>query len=87
MTLAEHIADHVSCGCTDMSRSLGAQKMPDGYALMLNPDRSHFYGLKHDGTETDIHWNKWAIYRWAKKSAALTPNACYTAKVPSNLGV
>jgi hypothetical protein len=44
--------------------------MPEGYALMLNPDRSHFYWLRRDGAESAQHWNMWAIYQWAKQDAA-----------------
>ena len=66
--LAEHIAAHEADGC--WQSRLGAVAMPTGYALMVNSDGSHYYGLKHDGTETDIDCNKWAIYRWAKRDAA-----------------
>lgn len=51
--------------CDEM---LGFQKMPEGYELWLNPDRTHFYWLQTDtGRESVIHWDKWAIYRGAKK--------------------
>lgn len=76
LELAARVAEDVSIGCVDMSGSLGIRKMPEGYALMLNPDRTHFYGLRHDGVETGIDWDKWAIYRWAKADAALAANAC-----------
>ena len=57
-------------GCRRVDRTLGIQSMPDGYALMLNPDCSHFYWLRHDGAESAQHWSKWAVYRWAKNDAA-----------------
>ena len=48
--------------------------MPAGYHLMLCPDRMYFFGVRdRDGMETAYHWNKWAIYRWAKRDAA-TPH-------------
>ena len=65
MSLEAEIRDHIESGCHDVSRSLGIQKMPPGYALMLNADGSHFYWLREDGSESVIHWDKWAIYRWA----------------------
>ena len=68
-----HIKDHVSCGSYRECKRLGIQKMPEGYALMLNSDRSHFYWLRCDGAESVIHWNEWAIYRGAKTDATLTP--------------
>lgn len=51
--------------------SFGAVKVPDGFAVLLNADQSHFFGLKWDGTESEIHWNRWAVYRWCIKAAAL----------------
>ena len=66
MNLTEHIADHVDgCGSEDRSKSLGIQTMPEGYALMLNPDRTHYYWLRHDGVESVINWDKWSVYRGA----------------------
>lgn len=61
-----HIKDNVSLGSLLMSKSLGIQQMPEGYALMLNGDRTHFYWLRDDGVESAIGWDKWAVYRWAK---------------------
>lgn len=66
-TLADHIADHESHGCRVVD--LGIQKMPDGYALMLNADQTYFYWLAEDGQESAEHWNKWAVWRWAKSAA------------------
>jgi hypothetical protein len=54
--------------------SLGFVKMPPGYALMLNGDESHFYWLRHDGLESVIHWNRWAVYRGAQSDAAKQAN-------------
>lgn len=66
MTLNEYIEDEISVGSINMSSSLGIQKMPDGYALMLNTDRTHFYWINDKGQESAIHWDKWAVYRGAK---------------------
>lgn len=60
------IKDDESCGSTNVSNSLGIQKMPEGYALMLNPDQTHYYWLRYDGVYSVIHWNRWAVYRGAK---------------------
>lgn len=64
--LTAHIKTHESIGSFDASGSLGFKKMPEGYALMLNPERTHFYWLSYEGEESCIHWNKWAVYKWAK---------------------
>jgi hypothetical protein len=64
-----HLADHISFGCINYSKRMGCHKLPDGYALMLNSDRSHFYWLRFDGRESDIHWNKWAVFRGIKVDA------------------
>ena len=64
--LDSHVLDHVDLGCHEMSHSLGIQAMPEGYALMLNRDKTHFYWLRHDGIESCICWDKWAVYRGAK---------------------
>lgn len=76
-TLADYVNEDIMLSdCTDMSHSLGIQSMPDGYALMLNADATHFYGLRHDGLESAIHWNKWAIYAWAKRDSMGIYTAC-----------
>jgi hypothetical protein len=49
----------------DVSNSLGIKKMPEGYTLMLNNDQTHYYWSKDDRVESDIHWDKWAIWRGA----------------------
>lgn len=64
--LADQICDHEQQGSEHVSDSLGFCKMPQGYALMLNPDRSHYYWLRHDGAEGPIDWNKWRVYKSAK---------------------
>ena len=61
---------YLDCGCRDMSGSLGIQKMPEGYSLMLDADQSHFFWIdRKTGRESAIHWNKWAVYRSAKVDA------------------
>lgn len=63
----------LECGCEDRSGSLGIQRMPDGYALMLNADRDFYFWVeKATGRESAYHWDKWAVYRWAKARAADT---------------
>lgn len=65
--LRRHVEDHCSIGSEH--KTLGIRKMPIGYALMLNPDRTHYYWLRHDGTESVYSWNKWDVYRGAKADA------------------
>lgn len=63
----------LDCGCTVCDASLGIQKMPDGYHLMLNADCSHFFWVERaTGRYSVVHWDKWAIYRGAKEDAART---------------
>lgn len=64
--LEKHTKDHEDLGCTRMDRALGFAKMPPGYALMLDHDEAFYYGLGSDGVQSDVCWDKWAIYRWAK---------------------
>lgn len=64
-SLQRHIRDHEKSGCREVSRILGAIKMPEGYALMLDGDEMYFYWLRHDGGESCICWNQW----WVRKGA------------------
>lgn len=70
--LAVRVAEDRALGCSDRSASLGIRTMPPGYALMLDADEAYFYWLRHDGASSDIHWNKWAVYRgaWANARAS-----------------
>jgi hypothetical protein len=61
VSLADQVNDAVKMGCTRADKMLGFQKMPEGYALMLDADRMYFFWLRHDGCESVIHWNKWAV--------------------------
>ena len=63
------VAYHVRTGSYRADESLGIQKMPFGYALMIDPDEIYFYWIRHDGQEGPEHWNKWAVYRMAKANA------------------
>lgn len=54
-------------GCEDYSDSLGFIKMPKGYYLLLNSDRTHFFGINEDNAESSICCDKWKVYHWAKK--------------------
>ena len=66
------VRDHEAFGCRHMDKSLGIQKMPAGYALMLDADELYFYWLCKDGHTSDIHWNKWAVRRGAVARAKST---------------
>lgn len=68
--LYAHIKDHESVGSYHVGDSLGFCNMPEGYALMLNPDRTHYYWLRWDGMESAICWDRWAVYRGAKTDKA-----------------
>lgn len=70
--LEKHVAFAVSIGCRRCDKMLGIQKMPDGYALMLNGDETHFFWLRHDGTEGHIDWNKWRVRRCAIANRSLS---------------
>ena len=61
---------YLECGCSLMDHSLGIQKMPKGYHLLLDSDQMYFFGIERaTGRECAIHWDKWAVYRWAKQDA------------------
>ena len=57
--------DDIEMGCTNVSKTLGFRKMPPGYHLMLDSDQVYYYWLNDQGEHSAIHWDKWAIYRWA----------------------
>lgn len=58
---------YLDMGCIDYSKRLGFVSIPDGYALLLNSDHSHFFYIKDNvEDESCIHWDKWAVYRWIK---------------------
>lgn len=64
--LSLSVSEREDCGAFLADKMLGFQKMPEGYALMLNSDKSHFYWVRYDGIESSIHWDMWAVYRGAK---------------------
>ena len=64
--LSHNVRESEQFGSYDASHCLGIRQMPDGYALMLNPDCTHYYWLRYDGVESVISWDKWAAYRGAK---------------------
>jgi hypothetical protein len=70
--LTKEVSNHVEQGCRDASRTLGFCHMPHGYALMLNSDADHYYWLKHDGSEGEINWDRWAVYRSARRNTYTT---------------
>jgi hypothetical protein len=58
------ISEYERSGCVCVNKSLGFKKMPKGYALMLNSDRTHHFWIT-DSMESSINWDKWATYRGA----------------------
>lgn len=67
---------YLDCGCTEVDRSLGIQKMPEGYHLLLDADGMYYFWMERaTGRESAIHWNKWAVYRWAKADDAGLANS------------
>lgn len=82
--LKAHVAEHEALGATRCDRSLGIREMPEGYALMLNRDESHFYWLKFDGSEGFEAWDKWYVYH----SATMNSENCKIyAMLRGKLGV
>lgn len=67
--LGKHVEEHEALGATRCDKSLGIRKMPEGYALMLNRDESHYYWLKFDGAEGSEAWDKWYVYHSANMNA------------------
>lgn len=68
--MSTHLASAIEFGCTDYTNRLGIQKMPPGYALLLNPDESHFFWMcVADGRESTIDWDKWRVRRGAMVDA------------------
>lgn len=68
MTAHPDYAYYISCGCRDVSYSLGFAKMPEPWALMLDACGMFYFGFnKETGVETASTWDKWAIYRGAKR--------------------
>ena len=64
--LSHFVAIDEDLGCERVDYSLGIHPMPDGYALMLDADRIYYYWMRSDGVQSVIHWDKWAVWRWAK---------------------
>ena len=52
-----------------MSNNLGFVDMPSGFALVRTDDHWFWYHAETD-RESAIHWDKWAVYRWAKEQFA-----------------
>ncbi len=63
----EDLEYFLDCGCEIMDHSLGIQKMPEGYHLMLDQDGMYFFWFEIEtGRESAIYWDKWAVYKNAK---------------------
>ena len=54
-----------ACQYNRVDRMLGFGKMPDGYALVLNRDGTHYYWINAHGQEGPITWDKWQARRMA----------------------
>lgn len=67
MSLLDHVREHEALGSWPVR--FGIAKAPDGYAVMYDGE-SHHYWLRDDGAESCIHWNKWAVLKWARHDAA-----------------
>lgn len=67
--LNSQVLEHEALGATRRDKSLGIRKMPEGYALMLNRDESHYYWLKFDGSEGSEAWDKWYAYHSANMNS------------------
>ena len=78
--LRTHVEDARYLGCERADRRLGIQKMPMGYALMLNPDRTHFYWLCENGSHSVLDWDKWSVYRGAVEHDKARPR-CHCGEV------
>lgn len=49
----------------DYTNRLGFKNMPPGY-LLIGLDSGHFlFERESDEEESAIHWNRWAVWRWA----------------------
>lgn len=68
-------------GCRRVDHSLGIQKMPEGYALMLDTDGVYFFWLDAEGNEGPSDWNMWRVRRDA--IARQKHNASASADRPS----
>jgi hypothetical protein len=60
----------------DYTARLGFASMPPGY-LLIGLDSGHFiYERQSDEAESAIHWDKWAVRRWAWEDyRSLNPQA------------
>lgn len=70
MSLHDHIDYYERWGCRRCDKMLGIQRMPDGYALMLDADEMYFFWLDGNGGASVAHWDKWAVFRGAKLHSA-----------------
>ncbi|AUR98399.1 hypothetical protein NVP1250O_61 [Vibrio phage 1.250.O._10N.261.55.E11] len=55
-------------GCTHV-QTLGFVKMPDGYALMINSDYTHYFWVREDWAESSITCDRWDAYRGALRDS------------------
>jgi hypothetical protein len=64
--MTEMIKKYMELGCT-LARFGIRTRIPEGYAILLNADESHYFWIDYKGNESAIHWNKWAIWRSVMK--------------------
>lgn len=71
--LVGRISEFENEGCRVVS--FGNVRVPDGYAVLLNADESHYFWICGDGRESVMHWNKWAVLRGAKEDTGANHGA------------
>ena len=64
--LLEEVNEYIDIGCQYTPRALGFQSMPEGYALMVNADCTHYFWICEDGRDSCIG-SMWGVYYGAKE--------------------
>ncbi len=86
MGFKKQLQYYLDSGCVDYSNRLGIVTTPEGYALLLNSDHSHFFYIKNGvEDESPIHWNRWAVYNWIKKDSEGECRKCDLKKKDNTL--
>lgn len=67
--LASELAYHLKSGSSQMK--IGFHAAPEGYAIMIDADRTMFYWLRYDGMTSTPCCDKWATYRGAIEDVKL----------------
>ena len=63
LSLKKHINDHVSLGSRPAITSMHYHAMPEGYELMLSPDKFNHYWLREDGINGKLNWDAFTVLR------------------------